>query len=791
MKSLFITSACLAAIMVAGSPATAQQQSAAAEGATAKLVLEEVVVTAQRREESLQRAAIAVSVISGDELRAAGITRPTELTAIVPSLQVTAAAGPYSLFYLRGVGNFNSNAFSDSAVAFNFDGVFLGRPSSTVGFFYDLKRVEVVKGPQGTLYGRNATGGAINVISKTPELGKLSGDASAEFGSYGAVRVDAALNLPLGEKSAVRFAGISVKHDGYMNDDTDDQDDRGGRVSLLVEPTDTLQISAVVDYFKQGGKGPGSTPLLAPAGVPSPAIINVDDRIGFFSPQGQAFYTSQFAATLGRTFYPFPAGYGPFQDNHWWGASSTINWKSSHGTLTVIPAYREGRLDYLGYTPGFQVRQGEDNSQTSVEARFATNEDRPLRAILGGFYYKEATTDPFTAYVSNWNGQFDSDLKLDTKSNALFGRLTYAVTPDLRLNVGARRTTEDKNFSGQRLSFTRICLAPPGGCANAPPLPFGAVPPPGRVTGLVSFVPPVLQAVASITQREQRKFNKTTWRVGADWEITPQKLLYASFETGFKAGGFYISPGSGVFEPETIQAFTIGSKNRFLDSRLQFNFELFHWRYKDQQISHLINIAGVPTFATENVGRATFSGFEIETKMAVTDRMTLSADVQYLEAKYDAFVFRQANTGGATSLTAFNGTACPTTGFDPATNNSFIVDCGARRPANAPEWTLNLGGQQVLPVASGEFVLDARAHYQSETLTGLEFLPVEFQPGYWQADAALTYYTPERRYYVGAFVNNLTDETIQAQNFPTPGTSIFGTQLRPPRTYGIRAGLKF
>lgn len=786
MKSLLFASSCLSGFIVAAAPATAQQQSV-----DSRQVLEEVVVTAQRRAENLQRAAIAVSVVSGDELRAAGITRPTELTAIVPSLQVTSAAGPYSLFYLRGVGNFNANAFSDSAVAFNFDGVYLGRPSSTVGFFYDLERLEVVKGPQGTLYGRNATGGAINVISRKPELGSWSGDASVEIGDYGALRLDAALNLPLGQKAAIRIAGLSVKRDGYMNDGTDDQDDRGGRISLLAQPSDSLKISAVVDYFEQGGKGPGSTPLLAPAGVPAPTILNIDDRIGYFSPQGQAFYTSQFAASLGRTFYPFPAGYGPFQDNRWWGLSSTIEWQTSLGMLTLAPAYREGQLDYLGYTPGFQVRQAEESNQKSMEVRFATSEDRPLRAIVGGFYYKESTTDPFAAYVSNWNGQYDNNLNLGTESQALFGRLTYAATADVRLNVGFRQTSEDKSFSGQRLSYTRICQAAPGGCAAAPPLPFGAVPPPQRVTGLVSFVPPVLQVLGTINQSEQRKFDKSTWRAGIDWDITPQNFVYASFETGFKAGGFFISPASGVFQPETIQAFTLGSKNRFLDDRLQVNLELFNWRYKDQQISHLINIAGVPTFATENVGRATFRGFELETKLAATNHATLTADLQYLDAKYNAFVFRQANTGGATSLTAFNGTGCPTTSFDPATNNSFVVNCSGRRPANAPEWTLNLSGQQVVPLGTGELVLDARARYQSQVMTGLEFLPVEFQSAYWQADAALTYYAPERRYYVGAFANNLTDETVVAQLFPTPGTNIFGTQLRPPRTYGLRAGLKF
>src|SRR5208283_3468319 len=131
--------------------------------------LQEVVVTAQRREESLQRAAVPVSVVTGEQLALAGVTQVEDLSKLVPSLQIVPAAGPYTLFYLRGVGNFNGNALSDSAVAFNVDGVYVARPSSTEGFFYDVDRVEVLNGPQGTLYGRNATAGAINVLTKDPD----------------------------------------------------------------------------------------------------------------------------------------------------------------------------------------------------------------------------------------------------------------------------------------------------------------------------------------------------------------------------------------------------------------------------------------------------------------------------------------------------------------------------------------------------------------------------------------------------------------------------------------------
>lgn len=793
MKVSLLATTAIVAWATLAQPAVAQ--TAPAEPAATQDLpnagLEDIVVTAQRRSENLQRAAIAVSAVTGDQLAAAGITRPSELTAIVPSLQVAPSAGPYNLFYLRGVGNYQGNALSESAIAFTFNGTYIGRPSGTTGFFYDLERVEVVKGPQGTLYGRNATGGAINVITKRPELGEFGASGSAEYGNYNALRIDGSINVPLGDKAAARVAGIRVKHDGYMNDGTDDQNDWGVRGSLRFEPTSNLSLNVVSDYFKQRGRGVGATPLLATQGVPSAATFNVDDRIGFFSPQGQALYTSQRANTLQRNFSPFAPDFRQFQDNSTWGVAGTLNWESNVGTLTLIPGHRETRLDYMSYTPGFQIREQSKTNQTTFEARFASPEDKALRTLIGYFYFKENTANPFNSYVSNWNGQYDSNLDAHTKSNALFGRLTYAVTPDIRFTVGARQTWEDKSFSGSRLSFTRICQGTPTLCANAPGLPFGPTPPPQRTTGPIAFNPTVLQVVSALNPNVSDNFDKFTWRVGADWDVTSRNLLYASFETGFKAGGFYFSPGSGTYQPEEIKAFTLGSKNRFLDNRLQINLELFHWKYRNQQITHLVTIQGVPTFATENVGRATFKGLELETKFALTPTTTIGADLQYLDAKYDQFVYLQSNGSGLANPALFNGSACPTIGFDAATNNSFRVDCSGRRPANAPKWTINLNGQQRFPVGSSEIVFDARTHYQSQTLIGLEFLPIEYQKGYWLADAAITFNGPDRRYYIGAFINNMFDETVKSQIFPTPGTNLFGTTLRPPRTYGARVGFNF
>lgn len=816
MKRILLTSTCVAGLAVMSHPASAQDaagttpQAGTAQSGQPAAVDQpnpgDIIVTAQRRAESLQRAAVAASAVSGDALQRAGITRPTELTALIPALQVAPSAGPYNLFYIRGVGNFNGNALSDSALAFNFDGVFIGRPSATTGFFYDLDRVEVVKGPQGTLYGRNATGGAINVISKRPELNKFGVEGAVEYGNYSELRLDGVVNAPIGSSAAIRVAGFRIKHDGYMNDGTDNENDYGGRISLRAEPSSNLRITIVADYFHQGGRGQGATPILAPKGVVAPGAISPDDRIGFFSPQGQSFYTSQVAGTLGRTFYPFPAGYQQFQRNHAWGVSGTLDWDTPVGTVTLIPAHRENHLDYLSYVPGFQVAEIGTTKQDSVEARLATPETHPLRAIAGAFYYRERTNSQ-EAYASNWNGQYDPFFAQHTTSKAVYGRLVYAIVPEVRFNAGARETWEDKSFVGQRISLTRVCLAP--ACPTAPPLPFGTTAPqlgtfpsvlvPGFGAAPYGGFPDVLgnpalaQFATLINPDNSLKTSKFTWRVGADWDVTPHNLVYASYETGFKAGGFYFSPlaSQSSYRPEQIRAFTLGSKNRFFDNKLQINAELFYWRYKDQQISHLVTIAGAPTFATENVGKASMKGVEIEARLAVTPTTILTTDVQYLDAEYKQFVYRQSNSANATSLSAFNGTGCATIGFDAAVSNSFIVNCGGNRPPFAPKWTINIGGEQRVPVSFGEFELTARAHYQTRTWVGLEYLPVENQPGYWLVDGGITWFAPQRRYFVGAFINNMFDQTVKSQIFPTPGTAFFSATIRPPRTYGVRAGVKF
>jgi len=763
-------------------PASAQQvaNSTGAVAADEAAGLQEVVVTAQRREESSQHAAIAISTLTGDAITGANVTRPGGLTAIVPSLQVSDDTGPYSIFYVRGVGNFAANGLSDAALSFNFDGVTVGR-SGTSGFFYDLERVEVLKGPQGTLYGRNATGGAINVISKQPEIGEFGADASLQYGNYSALREDGMLNLPIGEAAAFRVAAFHTQHDGYMHDGTDDQHDSGGRLTFAVAPGGPVHVSVVADYFKQGGQLSGGTVTGVTNSFLTGPTFSPSDRLGFFTTPVESFIATQPNFLNGRTFVPFENVNQ--EDNRFWGIQSTLDWTTPIGTLTVVPGYRDSQLDYTSFATGVMLRENSHEKQKSFEVRLASDNRQALRYVLGAFYLHDPNDVPRfdVNQQAVWTHQ---SYEAKTISRAAFASLTYAFTPAVRLTGGARYTKDHKDFTGASLhANSTICLAGFLACPNAAVFPYSQLSP----------VPPqffnpngTITTLTTLDNSQSATYSRVTWRGAADWDVTGQNLLYASVETGYKSGGFFFSSDADFFKPESIKAYTIGSKNRFLDNRLQLNLELYYWKYHDQQISHLsVDSLHQLIFPTENIGAATFKGFELDLQARPLRYTLLSADVQYNDGVYDSFVYHTPNQNGGVG----NGTGCPNLGA-PGTN--YTVDCSGKQPPYSPLWTIAAGIQQTVPLPSdANLVGNVRVHYQSATLTALEFLPVEEQSGYAMWDFDLTYNTRNDRFFVGAYVDNAFDKTALSFSFATPLSGFMTATLQHPRTYGIRGGLHF
>ena len=780
--SLILTGAAFAEPAATATSASGASAAAGAETG-ADMGLAEIVVTAQRREESSQRAAIAISTITGDDIANANVSRPGGLTGLVPALQATDDTGPYSIFYVRGVGNYSANALSDPALLFNFDGVTVSR-AGTSGFFYDLERVEVLKGPQGTLYGRNATGGAINVISKAPVLGEFGGDASVEFGNYSSQREDVALNLPVGDIMAFRIAAFHVRHDGYMDDGTESQNDTGTRVSFLMVPSDTVKVKIVADYFHQGGDQAGGTITGVTSAFTNGPTFSPSDRLGFFSPQVEAYLQTQTDFLNGAKFVPFQNVNS--EDNRFSGISATIDWTTPVGTVTVVPAYRDSKLDYSSFATGVLLAEQSHEKETTFEARLASPSDQAFRYIAGLYYLDDPEDVPLYNINQQANATF-SQYSTDSISHAAFLNLSYSILPDVRLEGGVRYTKDDKDFQGAEQANAIICTVE---------TPYG---PSCPEAGVLSYsqaaaLPPVyynpdgtIRTLTTFLNHQSASWSKVTWRAGVDWDITDHNMVYANAETGYKAGGFFFTCDTdGTFQPETITAYTLGSKNRFLDNKLQANAELFDWKYKNQQISHLGTDSCFDTiFPTQNVGQSTIKGIELELESRPVQNTTLSVDIQYNDAVYNSFVYDTPNNNGGVS----NGTGCTNEAVSAA---SYTVNCSGKQPPYAPRWTGSAGLQQTLPLPNNANLIgNAQIHYQSTTLTALDFLPVEEQHGYAMTNFDLTYHAQADKFYVGGYINNAFNRTALAFSFVTPFSEILTSTLQPPRTFGVRVGTHF
>lgn len=772
--TLALTAFSASAMAQDAAPATAttSEMSENAEG------LGEIVVTAQRREESLQKAAVAVTAISGEALINAGVTDVAGLNKFAPSLLIQPAGGSAINLYLRGVGTLQGNSFGENPIAFNYNETYVARPTSVAGTFYDLERVEVVKGPQGTLYGRNATGGAINVIPRRPSLDGFGGDASVEYGNYESLKTTAALNVPLGESVAFRIAGQVVDRNGYLSDGYQDEKGEAVRGSLLIKPNDSFSTLFVIDYFHSHGMGIGSVLVPGsnqPAGFPGYAAPRLSDRVGGSDPRSIAALNTFAAGLFAPPFCGGPGGFirsgcvrpprnDGFIDGHYFGLSAIVEGDVGIGTLTVIPSYRRSKDQYDGYVPGFLTRNDETAKQYSLEVRLSSKDDGALGYVLGGYYFNEKQNG------LNFFDQGDISTTrftpmLETESAALFGQLTYSLSDSFRLVAGGRYTEENKS------QLTALAS--------------------GGRPGVV--FPPLGAPFAG-----DLDFNRFTWKAGIEYDAGPRSLVYANVATGFKAGGFFVaSPPNNSYAPEKLTAYTLGSKNRFLGNKLQLNLEAFYWRYRDQQISF---VGGVPTpggiapgLVTINAGRSRMYGVDAEARLSLFGGGLFSVDLQYLNGKYNSLNFTALSASGAPVRT--NCAVSNPRQANPGTPNPsrlFDLNCSGFPTINSPKWSANIGYQHRFEVG-GDYalILGASSRIESSRFTSIDFLPEMRAGSFMMSDAFATLEGPDKRWSLTGFINNIEDETVISGAFQRPVLQAVYATLRPPRTYGVRGLIKF
>jgi iron complex outermembrane recepter protein len=832
ITTMLMTGASLGAVLIphaaaaqtaalAPAEAGAEAQAETAAGGTTEGQLGDIIVTAQRRSENLQRAAIPVDVIGPEELARTGIVTVTSLNAAVPALVVTRAGGANTSFYIRGVGNFTVNATADPAIAFNYDGVYLGRPTSTTLTFYDLQRIEVLKGPQGILYGRNATGGAINVVPVKPIPGEFSGYASAGYGRFNALDLEGAVNLPMGEDGALRISGKYVNVDGTNDDGTNDEKGHGVRLQMLARLTDNLTVRVAGDYSHQGGVGPGPSidgVIRYTPGTPATAtsIANYTFTPSGFDPFS-GLHTAQQRA-LQSTFVipgafinPAPYTY-PFLDNDYIGANAEIELETGIGTFTFIPAYRDARLNIRFNGPAFNGGTvDEHDEQFSAELRLAGTSIGPIDWLVGGYFFDESITAAynFAQYQVNPFQKY----KTGTKSYAGFGRLLFNVSDSLRLVGGARYTSDRKRFDTNTQTVVEICTRPPPpagpGCFGGPSVPVaGTFANLGRLITLPT-APGPQNSVAygtfgnrifytALAFKRVVKTNRLTYRLAAEYDVGPASLLYASYETGYRGGGFNNTVGRESFEPEYIKAATIGMKNRFLDNRLQLNLEAFYWKYTNQQVSHFgFDANNNSSLFSENIGSSNIKGIEVDSQFLVTPTTLLRGSVQYLDNKLKRFSFDIPRVPGppapGVTPTLPQVIGCPSAETLNATGRPiYRVTCDGKPGYNAPKWSVNLGIEQTFRLGEYKLIATGDARYRSNRVTGFEQLPQQNSGSNTTYDATLTFTPDDEQWAITGYIRNISNVAVPVltQYNGSVGGPIV-TNYAPPRTYGARASFKF
>ena len=804
--AMLVGTAILTSLSVASKAQEASTPVAVDEG------LAEIVVTAQRKVESSQKAAVPLDVVQGSTLLAAGATQLDRLNQIAPALSIEPTSTG-NLIFLRGVGNFTVVTTSDPAIAFNYDGVYIGRPTSSTGMFYDLDRVEILKGPQGILYGRNATGGAINVLPVQPKFDGFSGYASASFGSKKRINAEGAINLPVGERTALRISAATASHDGYLRDGTTDEKTNAARIQLKTELTSALTLRVAADYAHNGGVGNSisyygryarnpAVPVSA-GPVPGsnyftfiPANLAADE--GVYSAASQAYRQTVPFGPLGSRLQAL-APY-PYVDNDFYGANAELTLETDAGTLTVIPSWRVADQHNLGSAGAFIYRDFQKDDQYSFEARFTGKQIGIFDYQVGAYYYDETIKAKTNLTISNAANFIDQ--KLTTTSYAAFGRLTANITDRFRIVGGARYTKDDKSFKQATISAVINCLATNAfgapNCPTAPQIPYADFPsqytfPFPAMTGAIPvFVgipgptnPPNYLIIRSDTINDRTlKSSRVTWRAALEFDVAPQSLLYVSAETGYRSGGFSSAVGFETYDPEYIDAYTIGMKNRFFNNRLQLNVETFLWDYKNQQVNHVgLDLNGRTANYTQNIGTSQIKGFEIDGRFLVTRSTLLSADLQYLDAKQKKFTYTQGP--GNPPLTGCN------VSFNAAQAAPYTIDCSGQTSYNSPKWTVNLAAQQTIDFGDYKFVVGADTQHKGSRPIGFGYLPQQSLPSNWTTNAQLAFGPANDHWSIAAFVRNIEDDRIPVYTSTHPSASLLIAGTTPPRTYGLRASVKF
>jgi iron complex outermembrane receptor protein len=778
MKQFYLATTAIAILAtVCEGQASAQAQPAAG----GKTQLEQIIVTAAHRKENLQKTAIAVTAVSAASLQAAGVVQARDLSKTVAGLSIT-ASGAGSQIYLRGVGTFATDTYTSSPVSTNLDGVYLSMPPMINGVFYDLARVEVLKGPQGTLYGRNATAGAINIITTQPGP-VMGGYATFEAGNYGLFKTAGAVNLPVNDQLDVRVAGQFLNRDGYYSDNTGRTGDDAARIQLRYKPNDAIELTLGADYQHATGQ---EEPLVViganpnnPWEGPTTSLSNADIIAARNPADPYGIGLPPFFSAL---LPPITSGdLGLRNDSA--GVRADLEWNLGFANLSFISSYRH-LATHFDTDPGFLSEQDVMAHQVTEELRLASPTDSgPWKWQAGLYYFSNSAVqdlflnEGFTASPLNYT---DRD-----SSAAAFGEITYSILPQLRLTGGLRGTTETSTQSGFGDDiYTPAAFSSFSAFLAASHTPGFLIP------GIVdATLHPIEYSVSN-----GATFRNISVKAGAEYDVAPNSLAYANFTTGFKSGGIIPDLStplvSNVYKPETLDAYAIGSKNRFFGGSVQVNAEAFYWDYKNHQEVYLTQSQANPSLSlplTHNIGDATVKGFSLDALYRPTPNDLLSGQLEYLDSTFDNFQYYEYTTPGYRP-----STGCATeflrvveiAGQQQALNT---VNCSGKPFTRAPHFSINLSLQHSFELGGdrGSLFAVISSHITTSQWLAVDYTPQEHEGGLTITDINLTYEPPNGAWSVTGYVHNIENTASYSSAFAYAfATNVTVGGINPPRTFG-------
>lgn len=753
---------CLVVAAFSAAPAPHAQEQRPAERP-----LEEVIITARKVSESAQDAPIAISVLNGDALADRRITNVLDLQSLAPSLSIGDVNGMAQIS-MRGIGMDNFLNGSDASVALHVDGAVVAQPGAQLSSFFDIDRVELVRGPQGTLYGRNSTGGAVNLVTRRPSQ-EFEGYGELTAGNFNALAFEGALSGPLaGEKLLGRLAVKTEDRDGYgINErtgrDVDDAKRRAVRAQLLWNATETLDVRISGEYANEDDAAylfkfkeisfPAATVATAPGLVPLGTSTAIPGPPGTFPVGARNVNTDV----------------DPQNDRTTWSVTGEVNWTLSDAfSIRSITNYRDFEQIPFNDLDGTSAArapysQQQFSIQRSQELQLVYDGAR-LSGLVGLYYFHESfkgdnrtgpsPLDPSAPLQVNFFGL------VDTEADAVFANFTYDINDRLALNVGGRYSYEDRRGTG-----------------------FDTRRAPGTFA-LISRTP-------TDTGDIQKDF---TPRVGLEWRPRENLLTYASYSQGFKSGVIVSGTTTPILDPETVDAYELGLKSTLLGGTVQLNISGFFYDIADLHVGRTQPAStGALVTIFENAASAESKGADVELSWLPLDSLRLDVSAGYLDAGFERFctldpLYPAGYVPPTPPPPNPAAPGCVNRAGAPVPN---AVDLAGNRLVQAPEWSGTLRGTYTLRAPFGNFTATAEGVYQDRIFFTPFNDPRTSQESVTRLNANVKFTTADERLYVNVWGRNLTDELVYTNTFAISTGRFISAQYAPPRTYGLTLGYSF